>query len=231
MNRRRTRLHASTTSLLAAISLLSCQNSMAESDPWEGWNRPMFQINDTLDQWTLRPLARGYRAAVPEVMQTGVSNVFNNLGEPVNLTNNLLQGKFHAAGVDTARLLANSTLGVFGLFDVATRMGLQRSDEDFGQTLGSWGLGSGPYLVLPLLGPSSPRDALGLAVDSRLAPYPYMDDIPSRNSLRGSELIDTRARLLPAERSITGDRYIFVRNAYLQNREFRVLDGAVEDDF
>lgn len=233
MQRPHSGLTSSLTGLLAATALL-CSPSLqaaSEADPWEAFNRPVFTFNDTLDRWTLKPLAQGYQAITPDVVETGVSNVFNNLGEPVNLANNLLQGKLHDAGVDTARLLANSTLGLLGIFDVASMMGLERNDEDFGQTLGAWGLGSGPYLVLPLLGPSSPRDAFGLAVDSTLSPYSHIHDVPARNSLRGLDLLDTRAELLAAERTITGDRYIFIRNAYLQNREFRVMDGAVIDDF
>lgn len=157
--------------------------------------------------------------------------MFSNLGELVRLGHNLLQGKLHAAGVDTSRLLFNSTFGVLGFFDVATPMGLLRSDEDFGQTLGAWGLGSGPYLVLPFAGPSNPRDALGMLVDNRARIYPQLEHVPTRNTALGMSVIDTRANLLSAERMIIGDKYVFVRNAYLQNREFRVRDGQVEDDF
>ena len=167
----------------------------------------------------------------PQFVETGVHNVFRNLWEVGNLANNLLQGKIHDAGVDTSRLLFNTTLGGLGFFDVATRMGLQRSDEDFGQTLGAWGVQSGPYLVLPLLGPSSLRDAPAKIPDSYLTPYPHIDHVPTRNVLRGVNVVDTRASLLDAERMVSGDKYIFIRNAYLQNREFRVRDGDVEDDF
>lgn len=217
--------------LLASAILLAPTAQAAESDPWESINRPIFTFNDTLDRWALKPLAQGYRYVTPQSVEDSINNLFGNLGEPCNLANNLLQGKVHAAGVDTARFLFNTTLGGLGLFDVATHFGLSRSDEDFGQTLGHWGLGSGPYIVLPLLGPSTPRDTAGLVADSLYSYSQAIDDIPARNSTRALEVIELRAGLLPAERVISGDKYIFVRNAYLQNREFRVMDGQVVDDF
>lgn len=158
-------------------------------------------------------------------------NVFGNIGDVGNLANNLLQGKLHNAGVDTGRLIFNTTFGVLGFFDVAKHMGLQKSNEDFGQTLGVWGLESGPYLVIPFLGPSTVRDAAGRVPDSFLTPYPYIDHVPTRNVTRGVQVVDTRANLLQAERLVSGDKYIFIRNAYLQSREFKVKDGQVEDDF
>ncbi|MCW3150401.1 VacJ family lipoprotein [Stutzerimonas stutzeri] len=203
----------------------------AEEDPWEGFNRAVFRFNDTLDTYTLKPLAKGYQKVTPTFLEDGIGNVFRNLDDVVVLTNDLLQGKVHEAGIDTSRILFNTTFGLLGFFDVATRMGLQKNDEDFGQTLGVWGLGNGPYVVLPLLGPSTVRDAAGRVPDSFLQPYPHIDHVPTRNVTRGVEVVDTRAELLSAEKMITGDKYIFVRNAYLQNREFRTLDGQVEDDF
>ena len=153
------------------------------------------------------------------------------MGEVRNLTNNLLQGKLHAAGVDTARLLFNSTFGLLGFFDVASKMGLQRNDEDFGQTLGAWGLGSGPYLVLPFLGPSTVRDGFARIPDSYNGMYTHIDDVRTRNQLLGLDVLNARASFLDAERLIQGDKYTFLRNVYLQNREFKVRDGVVEDDF
>ena len=125
----------------------------------------------------------------------------------------------------------NTTLGLAGFFDVGTKMGLHRNDEDFGQTLGYWGMPSGPYVMLPLLGPSTLRDAPSMYVDSYAQPYRYMHDVPARNMALGMEVIDARASLLSAEKLISGDKYVFIRNAYLQNREFKVKDGQVEDDF
>ena len=214
----------------AGLMALPLAGQAATEDPWESFNRPVFRFNDAVDTYALKPLAQGYRKVTPQFVETGVHNVFRNLWEVGNLANNLLQGKIHDAGVDTSRLLFNTTLGGLGFFDVATRMGLQRSDEDFGQTLGAWGVQSGPYL-LPLLGPSSLRDAPAKIPDSYLTPYPHIDHVPTRNVLRGVNVVDTRASLLDAERMVSGDKYIFIRNAYLQNREFRVRDGDVEDDF
>ncbi|AGE24957.1 MULTISPECIES: MlaA family lipoprotein [Pseudomonas] len=203
----------------------------SEDDPWESVNRPIFTFNDTVDTYALRPIAQGYQFITPQFVQDGVHNFFRNIGDVGNLANNVLQLKPHNAGVDTARLLVNTTFGVLGFVDVGTKMGLQRSDEDFGQTLGYWGVGSGPYVMLPLLGPSTLRDAPSKYVDSYTSPYRYMNDIDWRNSVFGLNLVDTRASLLDSEKLITGDKYTFIRNAYLQNREFKVKDGKVVDDF
>jgi phospholipid-binding lipoprotein MlaA len=214
-----------------SLTLAPLMASSAEEDPYERVNRAIFSFNETLDTYALKPIAKGYRAITPQFLEDGVHNFFGNLGEARNLTHDLLQGKVRAAGVDTSRFLFNTTLGGLGFVDVATRMGLQRNDEDLGQTLGTWGVESGPYIVIPLLGPSSVRDGLARVPDSYLQPYPYMNDVSSRNALRGVDLVDTRASFLDAEKMVTGDKYIFLRNAYLQNREFRVKDGQVEDDF
>ncbi|MBP8770802.1 MAG: VacJ family lipoprotein [Thiopseudomonas sp.] len=203
----------------------------ANEDPWENANRAIFRFNDAVDRWALKPIAKGYQKITPDVVEDGIHNVFRNVGEVKNLANNVLQLKLHDAGVDTARFMFNSTFGVLGFFDVATKMGLQRNDEDFGQTLGSWGVKSGPYVVLPLLGPSTVRDSIALYPDSYVNAYRYVDDVPVRNSVFALNIVDTRAKLLSAERLIRGDRYRFIRNAYLQNREFRVMDGNVVDDF
>ncbi|WP_232365678.1 VacJ family lipoprotein [Denitrificimonas caeni] len=202
-----------------------------KEDPWEQANRAVFRFNDVLDRWALKPLAKGYQKVTPDVVEDGVHNVFRNLGEVRNLTNNLLQLKMHDAGIDTARFFFNTSFGLLGFFDVATKMGLQRNDEDFGQTLGSWGVKSGPYLVLPFFGPSTVRDTASLYTDTYVSAYRYINDVPVRNSMYGLNIVDTRASLLSAERLIAGDKYRFIRNAYLQNREFKVLDGNVVDDF
>ena len=206
-------------------------NAATEDDPWEGFNRVVFKFNDTLDTYALKPIAQGYQFITPQFLEDGIHNMYRNVGDVRNLANNVLQVKPQAAGVDTARLLMNTIVGVGGFFDVGTKMGLQRNDEDFGQTLGYWGLSSGPYLVLPLLGPSTVRDALGIYPDSYAEPYRYMHDVSARNTVAGMKIIDARANLLSAEKLITGDKYIFIRNAYLQSREFKVKDGQVVDDF
>ena len=218
--------------LLASLALLSTVSlASEEDDPWESVNRPIFTFNDTLDTYALKPLAQGYQYVTPDPLEEGVSNFFGNLGDVKNLANALLQGKLEEAGIDTARVLFNSTIGVLGLFDVASRMDLKHSNEDFGQTMGAWGLDSGPYVVLPLLGPSTVRDAFGKIPDTFVEPYRYVNDVPVRNSARGLDVVDTRASLLSVEKLIIGDKYVFVRNAYLQDREFNVQDGQVEDDF
>jgi len=200
-------------------------------DPWERANRAVFRFNDTVDRWALKPLAKGYQKVTPDALENGVHNVFRNVGEVSNLANNLLQLKLHDAGVDTARFLFNTTFGLFGFFDVATKMGLQRNDEDFGQTLGAWGMNSGPYVVLPFFGPSTVRDTAALYPDSYTSMYRYMNEVPVRNSVFALNVVDTRAKLLAQERLIAGDKYRFIRNVFLQNREFRVRDGNIVDDF
>lgn len=216
----------------AGVAMMPFAASAAtEDDPWEGFNRVVFKFNDTLDTYALKPIAQGYQFITPQFLEDGIHNMYRNVGDVRNLANNVLQVKPHAAGVDTARLLMNTIVGVGGFFDVGTKMGLQRNDEDFGQTLGYWGLSSGPYLVLPLLGPSTVRDALGIYPDSYAEPYRYMHDVSARNTVAGMKIIDARANLLSAEKLITGDKYIFIRNAYLQSREFKVKDGQVIDDF
>ena len=202
-----------------------------QEDPWESINRPIYKFNDVLDTYGLKPLAKGYQAITPQFLEDGIHNMFRNVGDVGNLANDVFQLKPQAAGVDTARLIFNTTFGLLGFFDVGTQMGLQRNDEDFGQTLGYWGVPSGPYLMLPFFGPSTLRDAPAKYVDSYGEPYRYMDHVPSRNMAIGMDVIDTRASLLSAEKLINGDKYVFIRNAYLQNREFKVKDGKVVDDF
>ncbi len=215
----------------AGVALAPMAAQAAEEDPWESVNRVTFRFNDIIDTYALKPIAQGYQFIAPQFVEDGVHNFFNNIGDVGNFANNVLQAKPAAAGVDTARLIFNTTFGLLGFIDVGTRMGLQRSDEDFGQTLGYWGVSSGPYVVLPLLGPSTVRDTFAKYPDSYTTPYRYIDHVPTRNTALGINLVDTRASLLSAERLINGDKYIFIRNAFLQNREFRVKDGQVTDDF
>ncbi|WP_417526882.1 VacJ family lipoprotein [Marinomonas shanghaiensis] len=202
-------------------------SAATEEDPWEGFNRAMFSFNDAVDGAILKPVAEGYKAITPNPVQKGVSNFFSNLGEIGNITNNLLQGKWDETASSTFRFLINSTAGWLGIFDVASEMGLKRYKEDFGQTLGYWGVSSGPYLVLPFFGPSTVRDGSGLVLE-----YTYIDEteILDPNSdeklgLLGLDVVETRARLLSAESMIIGDRYSFVRDVYLQSRAYDVYDG------
>ncbi len=219
-------------SVSAGVMAEDASDSKNPADPWEGFNRGVFAFNDTVDGAVLKPLTKGYKAVTPDVVETGVSNVFSNLGEVGNIVNGLLQFKLGQASNDTGRLLVNSTFGLAGLFDVAKHMGLEKgTGEDFGQTLAAWGVESGPYIVLPLLGPSTIRDGVGLPADSYLNPVSHIDHVPTRNTAYGAGLLDTRSSLLGAESAISGDRYSFIRDAYLQRREYLINDGAVEDDF
>ena len=192
----------------------------------------MFAFNDTVDTYTLKPIAKGYRAVTPDPVERGVSRMFSNVGEVVNVFNDLLQGKFRQAGNDTGRFVINTTIGLVGFFDVADHFGLPKNDgEDFGQTLGVWGVNSGPYLVLPLIGPSTVRDGPARIVDRFINPINEIDHVPTRNQIYGAEVISTRADLLEAEKFVRGERYSFIRDAYLQRRKFLLTDGGVEDDF
>ena len=198
-------------------------------DPLEVYNRHMFDFNDRVDRVLFKPVAKAYEAVLPEFVRNCINNAFRNIAEPVNAINDLLQAKPTAAMIDLARLFWNSTAGLGGCFDISAMAGAPRNDEDFGQTLGVWGFGSGPYFVLPLLGPSSIRDTFGRAFDFLgTDPLWYLDDIRLRNSLVGLRLVDTRASLLPAEKVLDAaalDKYQFVRDGYLQLRRNLVYDG------
>lgn len=203
------------------------------SDPWESVNRRIYTFNDYADRYFLKPIAKGYDWVTPEFLQDGVHNMFDNVGEVSNILNGLLQAKFGHAFNDSGRLLINSTVGLVGFFDVAAHWGLEQHEEDFGQTLGYWGVRPGPFIVVPFLGPRSVRDGFGSVADAYSDPIPYLidNDVPTRNSVLGLRVVDTRAQLLDAEELVSGDRYIFLRDAYLQRREFLVKDGEVEDSF
>lgn len=202
----------------------------ANPDPWEGLNRTTYAVNDVADRYVLKPVAKGYDAVMPEGWKVSVRNVFNNLDEPRTAVNQLLQGKPGAALSDATRFVMNSTIGFAGLFDPASDVGLERHAEDFGQTLGRWGVGTGPYLVVPFRGPSTVRDAFGMAFDSALNPLVLVNDPPTRGGLIATSVISLRADLLSAEDLLSGDAYVFLREAYLQRRDFLVSDGEVEDD-
>ena len=204
----------------------------ADYDPWEKVNRPIFWFNDKLDVYVLEPVAKGWDFVVPNRAQGAISDVFDNAHFPIDFTNDLLQGKPLDAGRTLGRFLLNSSLGMAGLFDVAKAAGLPGRQEDFGQTLGWWGLGNGPYLVLPVLGPSTIRDACGRAVDSPMRVWPFfIGTIPSI-AITSTEVVNWRARNLEAVRDLKKgafDYYSLVRNAYLQNREAEVADHATTE--
>ena len=202
-----------------------------EVDPYEDWNRKVYAFNETIDNWFLRPVAKGYRAIMPDFADRAVTNFFNNLSEIRNLANSLFQLKGESAVVAVGRFTYNTVFGLGGLIDVATMFDLPERPEDFGQTLGYWGLGSGPYLMLPFLGPSNPRDFGGFVSDNLLLPSAWdLAETPDVYYARGLQVVDKRADLIPAEGFISGDGYTFVRNAYLQRRAYLINDGRTVDD-
>jgi phospholipid-binding lipoprotein MlaA len=215
--------------LLTLTIITGCASVNApKADPLEGLNRTTFKVNETVDDYVLKPVAKGYQAVTPSVVRAGVSNAFSNIGDVGTSVNNLLQGKPGNAVSDAGRFLVNSTLGILGLFDVATGMGLEKHEEDFGQTLGSWGVGSGPFLVLPLLGPSTLRDTAAKPVDAYTGYSRYVGHVPTRYSTQALEIINFRADLLNTTSTLDEaslDKYQFIRDAYLQRRLSQVYDG------
>jgi len=210
-------------SLLAGLG--GCAQTGEVKDPLEPVNRKVNSFNNFFDHWLLKPVTQGYVTVVPKPARSGVSNFFDNLLYPTVIVNQLLQGKGKKGGRDTARFLANSTLGIGGLFDVASNWGLEKHNEDFGQTFAVWGIPRGPYLVLPFLGPATPRSGVGDLAGIYTYPPTYLDNDTLRWSLFGLRTIDFRAGLLKSEEMLTGDRYLFIRDAYLQRREFLIRDG------
>lgn len=201
-------------------------------DPWENLNRKIFAFNHRLDRWILRPVAKGYKTITPNFVELGIGNFFNNLDEVSNALNSALQWKWGQAGNDSGRLLLNSTVGLAGLFDVASKAGLPRSEgEDFGQTLAVWGVESGPYLMLPFLGPATLRDGVSKFADRYTNPVTYVDPTEAEWGLRIVDVIDSRAQLLQADSLIAGDSYVLLRDFYLQRRNYLINDGEIEDDF
>jgi phospholipid-binding lipoprotein MlaA len=200
-------------------------------DPLEGFNRKVYTFNDGVDRVLLRPVATGYTKVTPEPVRNSVHRFFVNLGYPTVVVNQFLQGKPRLGLRDLARFVTNTTLGIGGLMDVARRFGLERHEEDFGQTLAVWGVGSGPFLVVPFWGPVTLRDGAGDIAGIFTYPTYYVKSDAARWSLYGMRVIDVRAQLLELDDLITGDRYIFTREAYLQRRQFLIEDGEGEDPF
>ena len=214
----------------AALLLAGCATKgSTPGDPLESYNRAVFQFNDAVDRAALKPAATVYKEVTPRFVQTGVNNFFGNLGDIWSAANNLMQGKGEAGMTDFTRFTLNSTFGLVGLLDIASEAGLQKHNEDFGQTLGYWGMPSGPYFVLPLLGPSTVRDTAALPLDMAADPWNYVDPTATRNWGTGLRIVDKRAVLLEAsnlvESAALGDRYVFIRDGYLQRRQSQVFDG------
>jgi len=204
-------------------------------DPLEPMNRVVYKFNDGLDKVVIKPVARVYKTVLPQFVRTGVTNFFNNLYDVLVALNNLLQGKLPEASSDVGRVAVNTTVGIGGLIDVATKIGLEKHDEDFGQTLGRWRINDGPYLQIPLFGPSSFRDGLGRFVDFKLDPIYWLwyHDVATRNSLWALDIVNTRANLLDATELLQNaalDPYEFQRDAYLQRRRSQVYDGNPPPD-
>lgn len=214
---------------IAMLGLLyGCASTGISKDPIEGYNRAMFAFNDGLDQAIVKPLAQGYVNVVPAPVRTGVSNFYGNIADAFIAVNNLLQGKLPEAASDVGRLAVNTTVGLLGLLDVASDIGLEKHDEDFGQTFGRWGVGDGPYIVLPILGPRTMRDAFAQILDTKTDLIAQLDDIPTRNSLLVIRGISDRSDYLAADKIVQEaalDRYAYIRDAYLQRRRSRVYDG------
>jgi phospholipid-binding lipoprotein MlaA len=217
---------------LFIFPLLAAPLILAEvNDPLEKVNRTFFNINEKVDEVALKPIALTY-SKTPDPIKNGITNFFRNLKEIDNTLNQVLQGKPKYAVNDLSRFLINSTLGIGGFLDPASAMGLERHDEDFGQTLGLWGVSPGPYLMVPFLGPSSTRDLLSRPISSFLEVTFHMDDSNVRLSLSALDAIETRERLLEVESLLSGDKYNFVRDSYSQSREYEIKDGLnVEDAF
>ena len=215
---------------LAVMTLLGCAAAPAQKDPrdpWERMNRTTYKFNDKLDRAVLRPVAHGYQKVTPSFVRTGISNFLDNLNYPIVVVNDLLQAKFLTAGRDTGRLLINTTLGIGGLLDPASSAGLQKNSNDFGLTLGTWGLHKGPYFVIPFLGPSDVRDGLARIPESYASPQNFINSDAARYSIWGVSLLDARYRLISVEAALDSayDPYLFMKNAYLQRREFLVNGG------
>jgi len=227
--RRRTGLWLLLTPLLVLAAAGPAVAQEAE-DPLEPINRPIFTVNDAFDAWILKPVAQGYDKVTPGPVDKGIGNVFENAATPAIALNQLLQGKPRAALSDFTRFLVNTTVGLGGIIDIASRNGLPKHEEDFGQTFALWAGGQGTFIMLPGRGPSTTTHAVGMVFDMFTNPVMLLSPNRDRYLVTALNLIDTRAGLLDTERLISGDKYLFLRDAYLQRREYLINDGRVEED-
>lgn len=221
--------------LAASLLLVGCASAPTANpkDPWEPMNRSVASFNDKIDDNVLKPVATGYRNVVPDLIQTGVRNVFNNFADMWSTVNNLLQLKPINTVESLGRVIVNTVFGIYGIFDVASYIKLERHPEDFGQTLGYWGVPNGPYLVLPLFGPSTLRDGASLPVDFAVSPTKLIGDIPTRNEVFALRLVSKRSELLKSGNMLEQasiDKYSFTRDAYLQYRRSQIYDGNPPDE-
>ena len=215
-----------------ALLLLLSNFILANEDPFEEYNRKVWAFNEFLDDNFAKPTAEFYTSITPDFIEVGITNFFRNLNELDNTANQLLQGRPLLAINDFSRFLVNSTIGLGGFIDVGSKFGLERHDEDFGQTLGTWGVGSGPFLMIPIYGPSTPRGLAGLSVSSVLSGTFAIEETDVRIGLTALDALETRARYLEVETLIIGDRYSFIRDSYMQYQEFESSNGEDQpDDF
>lgn len=223
----------SLVAIFSGCAATSATNNHVLSDPLEPMNRAVFRFNDELDKIVIQPVARAYRAVLPTGLRNVVSNVFSNVGEVFNIANNLLQGKPVETAESFMRFTINTVFGLGGTMDIATLMHLNAHKQDFGVTLGVWGIPTGPYLVLPLLGPSSLRDTVGTAAHFIVDPVNNYSNVPVRNTASGVRLVNARANLLDAGKLLDAaalDKYSFVRDAYLQRRNYQVKGDVASDE-
>lgn len=215
--------------LLITSLVAGCASSGNKDDPWEGFNRVSYDATMAVDKAVFKPVTRGYKAITPDIVEQGVSNFFSNLNDFPTMVNNLLQGKVIDSVSDLGRVVINSTLGLGGVLDPASDMGLEKHDEDFGQTIAVWGAGSGPFIWIPFWGPSTLRDILVYPVSSELSPVGHIDHVRTRNQLVILDKIDMRASILKYDDQLKDafDEYAFVRDLYLQNRQYKVKDGDI----
>ena len=226
------------SALVGACASVPRGEFRSKSDPWEPMNRSVYSFNQNVDKYFMKPVTETYKFLLPEIVRTGISNAFSNVGDVYTGVNNLLQGKPKDGFDDLVRVFVNSTIGLGGIFDVASSSGMEKHTADFGQTLGVWGVGDGPYMVVPFFGPSNVRDSFGAILDYVTDPISlYVTNVPVRNSLTGVRIVDARERRLGAS-SLIGeaafDGYTFLRDAYIQRRRSKIYDGRIpeylEDD-
>lgn len=213
-----------------ALSVVGCATANKEDprDPWEGWNRNVQSFNDNLDDYVMKPVAQGYQTVTPEFVDKGITNFYSNIDDINVVLNDLLQFKLAQTGMDTGRLLINTVAGLGGFVDIASHMNLPKHNEDLDQTLGAWGVPAGPYFVVPLLGPSTPRGVVSLAADGATNPLYWINPAAIAYGTGTLKTIDTRADLLSATKIVdqaSVDRYEFIRNAYFQDRNYKIYDG------
>jgi phospholipid-binding lipoprotein MlaA len=215
--------------LLAVTLLAGCAAAPSRDDPFEPMNRASFAVHEVVDGHVVKPIAQAYVDYTPKLVQTGIRNFFGNIDDFISFLNGMLQNKPEKAGNDLGRVITNTGFGLLGLIDIASEAGIPKGNEDFGQTFGYWGIPQGPYLFIPVLGPTTVRDGTGLIVRAYATPIGYIPDVSTRNILWGIGFLDARASALQAESLVEQaslDRYTFIRRSYLQRRQYLVYDGA-----